>query len=131
MKIAKINLYQFNRTFKIGFHSSHTLRTGSESIIVRLELENGISGYGESTPRAYVTGENCSKVVKLIQKRYSPTLFSHRINTINDVEEILNELERECLKRNIFEYNSALGAIDIALLDALSRLQNLSITRPD
>ncbi len=128
MNIVKISLYQYNEPFKLRFHSSQTLRTKAESIIVRLEFKNGISGYGESSPRTYVTGESCSTVVQVIQNCFSPILFSYAINTTDDVERVLNELENECLKRDIFHYNSALGAIDIALLDALGKLQKLPIT---
>jgi len=128
MKIVKISLYQYNEPFKLGFHSSQTLRARSESIIVRLEFENGISGYGESTPRTYVTNEDCSTVVQVIQNFFSSILLSHEIHTIDDVEGVLNELESECLKKNILHYNSALGAIDIALLDALGKLQKVPVT---
>jgi len=128
MKIVKISLYQYNEPFKLGFHSPQTLRARAESIIVRLEFENGISGYGESTPRSYVTGEDCSTVVWLIQNFFSSILLSHEIYTIDDVEGVLNELESECFKRNILQYNSALGAIDIALLDALGKLQKVPVT---
>jgi len=93
-----------------------------------LEFENGISGYGESTPMTYVTGEDCSSVVQVIQNCFSSILFSHEIHTIDDVVGVLNELESECLKRNILHYNSALGAIDIALLDALGKLQKVPVT---
>ena len=128
MKILKINTYKYNKSFRFNFHSTQTFRTSAESIIVRLEFENGISGYGESTPRDYVTGEDCSTVVQVIQNCFSSILLSHGIHTIDDVEGVLNKLESECLKKNILHYNSALGAIDIALLDALGKLQKVPVT---
>jgi L-alanine-DL-glutamate epimerase-like enolase superfamily enzyme len=128
MKIVKISLYQYNEPFKLEFHSTQTLRARSESIIIRLEFENGISGYGESTPRTYVTGEDCSTVRQVIQNFFSSILLSYEIHTIDDVEDVLNKLESECLKKNILYYNSALGAIDIALLDALGKLQKVPVT---
>jgi len=128
MKIVKISLYQYDEPFKLGFHSPQTLRARAESIIVRLEFANGISGYGESTPRTYVTGEDHSTVVQIIQNFFSSILLSHEIHTIDDVEDVLNKLEIECLKRNILHYNSALGAIDIALLDSLGKLQKIPVT---
>jgi L-alanine-DL-glutamate epimerase-like enolase superfamily enzyme len=98
MKIVKIDLYQYNKPFKLGFHSPQTIRVRAESIIVRLEFENGISGYGESTPRTYVTGEDCSTVVQVIQNYFTSLLLSHEIHTIDDVESILNKLESECFQ---------------------------------
>jgi len=128
MKILKINTYKYNKSFRFHFHSTQTFRTSAESIIVRLEFENGISGYGESTPMTYITGEDCSSVVQAIQNCFSSILLSHEIHTIDDVEGVLNKLESECLKKNILHYNSALGAIDIALLDALGKLQKVPVT---
>jgi len=128
MKIVKISLYQYDEPFKLGFHSPQTLRSRAESIIVRLEFANGISGYGESTPRTYVTGEDRSTVVQVIQNFFSSILLSHEIHTKDDVEDVLIKLESECLKKNILHYNSALGAIDIALLDSLGKLQKIPVT---
>lgn len=128
MKIVKINHYKYTKPFRINFHSTQTSRTGAKSIIIRLDFENGISGYGESTPMAYITGEDCSSVVKVIQNYFSSLLFSHEIYTIDDVKAVLNQLESECLKNNVLHYNCALGAIDIALMDALGKLQKVPIT---
>jgi len=93
-----------------------------------LEFENGILGYGESAPRTYVTGEDCSTVPLVIRNCFSSILFSHEINTIDDVDKVLERLESECRNRNISHYNSALGAIDTALLDALGKFQKLPVT---
>jgi len=128
MRIVKINLYKYDEPLKLKFHSTQTLRTSAESIIVRLEFENGILGYGESAPRTYVTGEDCSTVPLAIRNCFSSILFCHEINTIDDVEKVLDQLESECRNRNISHYNSALGAIDTALLDALGKFQKLSVT---
>ena len=128
MKIIKFGLYKFNKPFKLGFHSNQAFRTNPDSVIFRLEFENGIIGYGESTPRSYVTGENCSTVVQIAKDCFAPILFSYGIHTIYDVERLLNELENECLKRNILQYNSALGGIDIALLDALGKNKKIPVT---
>ena len=128
MRIVKIDLYHFNKPFTLEFNSSQASRTSADSVIVRLDFKNGISGYGESAPRTYVTGENCSTVSTLIKDCFSPLLFSCEINTLEDVESALTELESECRSRDISHYNSALGAIDTALLDALGKFQKLHVT---
>ncbi|MBE9574092.1 MAG: hypothetical protein IMF20_03065 [Proteobacteria bacterium] len=128
MRIVRINLYKYDEPLRFKFHSTQTLRTSAESIIVRLEFENGILGYGESAPRTYVTGEDCSTVPLAIRNYFSSILFCHEINTIDDVEKVLDQLESECRNRSISHYNSALGSIDTALLDALGKFQKLSVT---
>lgn len=127
MFLKKIVCFEFKRPFKLPFKSPHTSRTSADSIVVQLVFENGISGYGESAPRAYVTGEDCSTVVQIIEDVFTPPLFSHPITCLQDIEKLLNHLEQECLKRSESHYTSALGAIDIALLDALGKSQRLPV----
>ena len=128
MKVVRINLYKYGEPLRLEFHSTQTFRTTAESIIVQLEFENGILGYGESAPRTYVTGEDCLTVPLVVRNCFSSILFSHEINTLDDVENVLERLESECLNRDISRYNSALGAIDTALLDALARFQKQPVT---
>lgn len=127
MKITKLGIYRFHKPFQFGFRSSQTVRTGAESIVVKLQLENGITGYGESTPRSYSTGENSHSVVSMMKELFASILFSYDINTLVDVKNALNDMESACLKNDSLPYNSALGAIDIALLDALGKMQGCSI----
>jgi L-alanine-DL-glutamate epimerase-like enolase superfamily enzyme len=128
MKIEKISILQYKRPFRFEYHSTQTFRTGAESVILQLEFEDGLSGYGESIPMKYITGEDSSTVVNVIENCFSPLLFSHGISKLDDIESILEKLESECLKKGIFHYNSAMGAIDIALLDALGKHRGVSLT---
>jgi L-alanine-DL-glutamate epimerase-like enolase superfamily enzyme len=128
MNIIKINIYKYEKPLRVEFHSSLATRMNVESIIVRLEFENGISGYGESTPKEYVTGETNFTVMETIKNSFSPLLFSYEVNSKDDIELLLDELEKECLTQNVHYYNSALGAIDIAMLDALGKHKELSVT---
>jgi muconate cycloisomerase len=127
MKIIKINISQCDTPFKFSFHSPHAIRIQSDSIVVELKFDKGISGYGESAPRPYVTGETSSTVTDTIQEFFSKTLFRTGINSIKDVKRTLDALEKEFLDRNLNSYNSALGAIDIALLDALGKLEGVPL----
>jgi L-alanine-DL-glutamate epimerase-like enolase superfamily enzyme len=123
MKVTKIILLKCDSPFKFRFHSPQAIRYQAESIVVILHFNNGILGYGESAPRPYVTGESSSTVVQIIQHHFSKILFDIEVNSVEDIENILCALEVECFHKNIKAYNSALGAIDIALLDALGKFQ--------
>ena len=123
MKVTKIILSRCDSPFKFRFHSSHAIRHQSESIIVILKFNNGISGCGESAPRIYVTGESSATVVQIIQHYFAKILFDTEVNSVKDIEGILHALEEECFYKNITAYNSALGAIDVALLDAFGKSQ--------
>jgi muconate cycloisomerase len=127
MQIVKIDLFQCNTPFKLWFASPHTTRTQADSVIVELCFNNGIVGYGESAPRSYVTGETCLTVTDLIKNLFSHLLLGRTINSVHDLESSLELLEKECIHRNRFPYLSALGAIDIALFDALGKLQKVPV----
>lgn len=128
MKIEKISIRQYRRRFRFEFHSTQTFRTGAESVILQLDFENGISGYGESTPMRYITGETIATVVEVIRDCFSPILLSQTLLEADDIEPLLDELERECLKHHRLYYNTALGAVDIALLDALGKHRRVPLT---
>jgi L-alanine-DL-glutamate epimerase-like enolase superfamily enzyme len=127
MRIIEINIFQCNTPFKFSFHSPHLHRIQADSIVVELRFNNDILGYGESAPRPYVTGETNSSVVNTIQNNFSKILFHQEINSLDDVENTLNLLEGECHNKKNVTFNSALGAIDIALLDALGKFQGVPL----
>ena len=120
MKIKGIEAYHCNTPFKNDYHSPHIVRIQAESIIIHIRVDGGISGYGESTPRAYVTGETPSSVAAVVRDHFAPFLLGEEITSVNDIERIVDMLEDTCRDYNISSYLSALGAVDIALLDGLS-----------
>jgi len=128
MKIEKISIRQYKKQFRFEFHSTQAFATGAESLILQLEFENGICGYGESVPKKYVTGETTSTVETIIKDCFSPILLSQTIREADDIEPLLDELEGECIKHHRLYYNTALGAVDIALLDALGKYRGVSLT---
>ncbi|MBN1381562.1 MAG: hypothetical protein JXA41_07795 [Deltaproteobacteria bacterium] len=123
MKINRIDIYQCNTPFGTEYPNAHQVREFAESIVVNVLFDNGISGYGESAPRNYVTGENAKSVTSLIRDHFSGILLGCKIVSITDVKETLNVLEKKARDKNIMFYLSALGAIDTALLDALSKYE--------
>ena len=129
MNPNKIAFFKYQRPFVFPYSSPHTSRTSAESVIVQLVFDEGISGYGESAPRDYVTGENCTSVHRVIKDVFSPILLHHHISRLEDIQEVLELLEHECTRRNLAHYNSALCAVDLALLDALGKFQKLPVTR--
>ncbi|MBV8608644.1 MAG: dipeptide epimerase, partial [Singulisphaera sp.] len=57
MTVRTLTLYHAAVPLKKAIrHASH-VRTTSDSLVVRVTLDDGQVGYGEGVPRAYVTGE--------------------------------------------------------------------------
>ncbi|MBP1739364.1 MAG: L-Ala-D/L-Glu epimerase [Deltaproteobacteria bacterium] len=123
MKISSLRAYQVTQPFDISFQSGQAFRTKSESVILQVGYDNGMFSYGESAPRTYVTGESISSVGGLILNSFAPLLLQREVATLNDVQAILNDLELFCIQKNFKPYHSALGAVDIALLDGLGKLE--------
>ena len=121
MRIIGIDVFNCNTPFQNNYHSAHIFRMKAESVVIKMRFDNDVSGYGESAPRAYVTGETPESVATLVRDYFSPVLLGMEISSISDIEEIVGILEDTCRERNITSYLSALGAVDLALFDGLSR----------
>jgi L-alanine-DL-glutamate epimerase-like enolase superfamily enzyme len=121
MRISSLNLYHFSQPFRVGFMSPQFHRTAADSIIVVLGFDNGLVGFGESAPRGYVTGETCASVSRVIAGNFAPVLMGRRVAHLEDVHDCLADLERTCALNGLGPVNSAIGAIDLALLDGLGR----------
>jgi L-alanine-DL-glutamate epimerase-like enolase superfamily enzyme len=123
MRINTVGLYRNAQPFKFNFDSPHTRRSQAEAIILVLEFDNGIVSFGESTPRAYVTAETCTSVIAAIGQRFVPLLLASTMDDRQDVIELLARLSASGADSE----PSALGAVDIALWDALAQLRRLPV----
>jgi len=129
MRITAIDLFTYEAPFLYGYHSAHLLRLRADSLIIALRCEGGLTGFGESIPRPYVTGESPASVKILFETTFTDLLIGQEVETIADVERLLEKLKQACRKREITEFQSALGAVDISLLDALGKHQCIPVYR--
>lgn len=112
-KIAQIEIFKVNLPFKYSFKHSLKSRDTSESIFVKVTLDNGIAGFGESLPRSYVTGNTQDSVFKGLSS-FSKSLIGTGLN---------DDRESVGLIRNIEGIEGeARCAIEIALLDCLGKV---------
>ncbi len=125
MRAVGLNLFLYNSQFVLGFKTSHISRSRADGIVVELLFEGGVSGWGESVPRSYVTGETLETVVQFFKETVAPILFQTQFDHVKGIEQILNLAEGDCLARKFYLYNSGLGALEIALLDALGRMNQV------
>ncbi len=122
MKIKKIECFKVNLHLKKKFVISHSTRSFSESVFVKIELENGILGWGESLPRNYVTGETQESVIKVIEKKFVP--LTKKIFP-NSYAQLIKNLQNIRVRKN---ENCALCAFEIALLDAYGKYFKKSVS---
>ena len=130
MHIDRIRCYHYDQAFTIPFDSLQIRRNRADSVILRLDSRSNASGFGESAPRRYVTGEDTLSVWEIISRIFAPILFAYRCNGFEDAIEILAKCEAACREKGISKYLSALGALDLALLDLLNQAGRLQTQTP-
>jgi L-Ala-D/L-Glu epimerase len=139
MRIRRIDLYLNRHPFRFAFVSLHVHRRQANGLLLRMETDAGRVGWGESTPRRYVTGETCEGVCEVIESRFAEPLFAANLNSTEQLVDLLSTLSRltspkpartpATLEETFSEetssietppnagITSALGAIDLALWD--------------
>ena len=122
MKINKINVYKILLTFSGDF--SHSLKKGSSAnnIVVEIIDDKGeMKGYGEGSPRLYVTGESQESAERTLVSLIQDDSFPWELNDVSQIWNFVDNLP------NVKEHNSAICALETALLDALGKSQKKSI----
>ncbi|WP_417383463.1 mandelate racemase/muconate lactonizing enzyme family protein [Gimesia sp.] len=136
MRIARLSAYQVAVPLRRKIKHASFSRSESASIIVKCVLEDGTTGWGESVPRPYVTGES----VESVFDHYTATDFrflnESNLDTIEEVLQICSELRLTELPESPAEYwergcfgNAARCAIELSLLDATARSWNIPLSK--
>lgn len=102
-------------------HASH-VRLHTDSVVVKVTLASGVTGYGEGLPRDYVTGETLDVSTELLRKTNlkgqlgNPADWDQALTMIGGIRlpEVPGD-DRKCVG------NAARCALEIALLDAYGR----------
>lgn len=116
MKISQLTIRNTQIPLRWDFSPSHTTTRMSNAIIVEVETESGIVGYGESCPRPYVTGETAISVWQDLSRSQAEWIG----RSFDDISAI-RSLIREELESRIGL--AARCALELALLDAWGKTQ--------
>ncbi len=123
MRIEKIRIYNLNipfcRVIKHGLFS----RSKTENIIIVLQDNLGNKGFGEGTPRDYVTGENLNECLKSAET-LSHKFLGQQFESFDDVTATLSVFDESIGVKN---NPAAYCALETALLDLWSRLHHVPI----
>jgi len=125
MRISRIEVHRISIPF--NWQVSHNLFNGTETeaIVVVANDESGLAGYGEGTPRVFVTGENLDKTIEAahsLAERLAAKEF-HTFQGLADYMKITGSLE---LSRR---YPSAWCALELAILDLWARREGEPLWR--
>jgi muconate cycloisomerase len=122
MRIASLKLFRVAVPLrKVVRHASFE-RSGSENLVVRVELADGQVGYGEGVPRPYVTGETVESAFRVLAAHD----WARQIGQPADFHQVVQRLEALRLPETEADPrgmagNAARCALELALLDAFGR----------
>ena len=144
MKIVAAQLFALRIPFVEAFSHSIRSRTYSDSIVVRLESEDGTVGYGEAVARPYVTGETVDACLAFMETVLWPIVKQTDYSVPSDEAELdwLNQIaatlpsapsaepskEKSSTKNDtVIAWNAAKAGWELALVDCLLKVANKSL----
>jgi muconate cycloisomerase len=123
MRIEQVNIYGVLLPFSVDFSHSLRKRSSVKNIVVEIVADQGeIKGYGEGAPRIYVTGESQESASKTIYEFIQQENFPWDLREVSQIWDFVDSLPSER------GYNTAICALEMALLDALGKKQNRYLT---
>lgn len=113
MKIIAIKIGVLSTPLKTPFKTAVRSVSEMTDIVVRIDTENGLAGWGSAPPTAKVTGDTKGSIIGAVDEQICPVLLNA---DANDLEGCLDLLDGS------LPYNtSAKAAVDIALHDLWAR----------
>lgn len=119
MKITNVTIYHIELPLKEPFIISYATYHVMPSVIVKIQTDNGIIGFGESVPDEHVTGESVHSVVQALKHYLIPAVLGEDPRNIKLIHDKMNEA--------LVHNGAAKAAIDIACYDILGKYSQLPI----
>jgi muconate cycloisomerase len=122
MKIVAIETYRLVLPVREIYGGAAGFLEDCRALIVRVEIENGIEGWGEATQgRPANTYETLETMEIMAQKYFAPALIGRDLEETGSLLEILHRVRSG--------HPMTKAAIEIALCDALGKLYRLPLCR--
>jgi L-alanine-DL-glutamate epimerase-like enolase superfamily enzyme len=122
--VTELQLFAVDLPFKVAFRHAAAARTTSESLFLRVGLDSGAEGWGESLPRAYVSGERREGAFDLLRDSILPALLGLTFESLSEVGSFLEKCDGQAPTEWVrpgVPQTSAWCSVDLALLDAFGR----------
>ncbi len=117
--VEQVRVYPLSIPLRGKVEHAATARGVSDSVVVAVELQGGVIGYGETLPRRYVTGESVDTVVGAIESFFGPILLGFHAENFADALGLIDALPwDDSTGRPV---PAARAAVELALLDAICR----------
>ena len=109
--------------FRINVAHSLASRHFTENILVEVQSDSGLIGYGECVPRKYVTGETSGSVVEVL----SDILLLLKDKSFTSTDEIVAFLQDFGMSTLGTHNLAALCAMELALLDLAGKTWDIPV----
>src|SRR5699024_5877752 len=119
MQITKVEVFQIDVPLKEPFIISYHRFETMPAVIIKIDTEEGITGYGESVPDEHVTGESVYSVREALKHQLVPAILHTDPTNIQQIHQKMN--------RALVSNGAAKAAIDIACYDILGKQANLPV----
>ncbi len=133
MKIIGGTCFALRIPFVEAFGHSASVRSRTDSVVVRLTADDGTMGYGEGLPRPYVTGETVETCIEHIAHCLWPAIADSRFSApepggdpVGSLAGVAGALP-DGDAGGAIAWHAARAACELALLDLLLRRGNLSL----
>jgi len=120
MRLVAATLYALRIPFVESFRHSATERRWSDSVVVRVRDEAGTEGFGEGTPRPYVTGEIVETMLDHLTCELWPRVADRELPPACNLEALAAFLPETSLAGAIAPHASR-AALELAVLDCALR----------
>jgi muconate cycloisomerase len=123
-RVTELRVFAVDLPFKVAFRHAAAARTSSDSLFLRARLDNGAEGWGESLPRAYVSGESREQAFALLRDTILPALAGQSFGSLPEVVSFLEKCDGKAppeWARPEVPQTAAWCGVDLALLDAFGK----------
>jgi L-alanine-DL-glutamate epimerase-like enolase superfamily enzyme len=132
MKISKIETFPIALGLKRPFRIANASFTHMYYVIIKVQTDDGVTGYGESIPAWEVTGETQFSVMDCIhhlteESKLGFTLIGREVSSLQDVAGIMDILCPDQRANIFWGAPSAKAGLEEALLDIVGKSQRKPI----
>lgn len=122
--VTDLRLFAVDLPFRTTFRHAAAARHSSDSLFLRMRLDNGVEGWGECLPRPYVSGESREGTFALLRDAILPALLGHEFQSLSEVGAFLEKCDGKAPAdwvESRVPQSSAWCSVDLALIDAFGR----------
>src|SRR5215210_190787 len=92
MRIKRLDVLEARFPFRVSFGHAAASRSSSTNVLVRIETDEQVVGFGECVPREYVTGETPESAMRYIGDRLGPPLLGRHVERFEETPSLVREV---------------------------------------